>query len=101
MNELGIQLLEKLNPSITTVINGTVNWTRKIVNLIGFLTEHSRTVITLTTSVLTYSIAVKALTIHENRLKEAKVGSLLTKRRNPLEELKLPVYWHFLLLNMH
>lgn len=77
MNELGIQLLEKLNPSITTVINGTVNWTRKIVNLIGFLTEHSRTVITLTTSVLTYSIAVKALTIYENRLKEAKVGSLL------------------------
>lgn len=77
MNELGIQLLEKLNPSITTVINGTVNWTRKIVNLIGFLTEHSRTVITLTTSVLTYSIAVKALTIYENRLKEAKVGNLL------------------------
>lgn len=76
MNELGIQLMERLNPSITSVINGTVNWTRKLVNLIDFLTKHSGAVITLTSAITTYIVVVKTAELYENRLKKAKLGNI-------------------------
>lgn len=76
LNELGIQLMEKLNPSITSVINSTVNVTRKLVSLIGFITKHSATVLTLVTAITTYIVVVKTAEFYENRLKKAKLGSI-------------------------
>lgn len=80
MNELGIQLLEKLNPSITTVINGTVNWTRKIVDLIGFMVKHSKMIITLTTIIGSYLLVVKAVTLYETKLKDVKLQNILINK---------------------
>ena len=65
MNELGIQLLEKLNPSIITVVNGTVSWTRRLIDLIGFITEHSRTIGTLIGIIGAYIVISKAQIIEE------------------------------------
>lgn len=76
MGEMGIELMEKLNPSIVSVINSTVSWTGKLISLIGFITEHSGVIITLTTSLLSYTIAVKALSFYENNLKGIKLASI-------------------------
>lgn len=76
MSEMGMELMEKLNPSIISVVNGTVNWTRKIIDLIGFITKHSGVIITLTTAITTYYLAVKAATFYETNLKNAKLLSI-------------------------
>ena len=73
MNEMGMELMEKLNPSIISVINGTVNWTRKIIDLIGFMVKHSGIIITLTTTIGAYLLTIKAITIWETKLKDAKL----------------------------
>lgn len=80
MNEMGIQLMEKLTPSITSVINGTVNWGRRMIDLIGFMVKHSGTIITLTTAIVSYSVVVKALAIYETRLKNAKLLNIATDK---------------------
>lgn len=76
MGEMGMELMEKLNPSIISVVNGTVNWTRKIIDLIGFITKHSGIIITLTTAITSYYLAVKAATFYETNLKNAKLLSI-------------------------
>lgn len=76
MGEMGMELMEKLNPSIISVVNGTVNWTRKIIDLIGFITKHSGVIITLTTAITSYYLAVKAATFYETNLKNAKLLSI-------------------------
>lgn len=76
MSEMGMELMEKLNPSIISVVNGTVNWTRKIIDLIGFITKHSGVIITLTTAITSYYLAVKAATFYETNLKNAKLLSI-------------------------
>lgn len=80
MNEMGMELMEKLNPSIVSVVNGTVNWTRKIIDLIGFLGKHSGIVITLTTAITTYYLAVKLTEFYETKLKNAKLLSIATDK---------------------
>lgn len=76
MGEMGMELMEKLNPSIISVVNGTVNWTRKIIDLIGFITKHSGVIITLTTAITSYYLAVKTTTFYETNLKNAKLLSI-------------------------
>lgn len=80
MNEMGMELMEKLNPSIISVINGTVNWTRKIIDLIGFMVKHSGIIITLTTTIGAYLLTIKAITIWETKLKDAKIASILADK---------------------
>lgn len=80
MNEMGMELMEKLNPSIISAVNGTVNWTRKIIDLIGFMVKHSGIVITLTTAITTYYLAVKATEFYETNLKNAKLLSIATDK---------------------
>lgn len=80
MNELGMELMEKLNPAIISTVNGTVNWTRKIIDLIGFMVKHSGTIITLTATIGTYLLTVKAITLYETKLKEAKLANILADK---------------------
>lgn len=80
MNEMGMELMEKLNPSIVSAVNGTVNWTRKIIDLIGYLAKHSGVIITLTTAVTTYFLAVKATEFYETKLRNAKLLSIATDK---------------------
>lgn len=80
MSELGMELMEKLNPSIISAINGTVNWTRKFIDLIGFMVKHSGVIITLTTAIASYYLAVKATEFYETKLKNAKLLSIATDK---------------------
>lgn len=80
MNEMGMELMEKLNPSIISAVNGTVNWTRKIIDQIGFMVKHSGIIITLTTAITTYYLAVKATEFYETNLKNAKLLSIATDK---------------------
>ena len=80
MNEMGMELMEKLNPSIISAVNDTVNWTRKIIDLIGFMVKHSGIIITLTTAITTYYLAVKATEFYETKLKNAKLLSIATDK---------------------
>lgn len=59
MNEMGIELMEKLNPAIVSVMNSTTSWTGKLVDLISFLGKHSSAIITLTTIIGIYIAALK------------------------------------------
>lgn len=80
MNEMGMELMEKLNPSIISAVNGTVNWTRKIIDLIGFMVKYSGIIITLTTTIGAYLLTIKAITIWETKLKDAKIASILADK---------------------
>lgn len=80
MSEIGMELIEKLNPTIVNVVNGTVKWTQKIADLIGFMVKHSGTVITLVTAITTYYLAVKAAEFYETKLRNAKLLSIATDK---------------------
>lgn len=65
LSEIGNELMNKLNPAITSVMNSTVNWGSRLVTLIAFLTEHSRTIGILTSVVGGYILISKAQIIEE------------------------------------
>lgn len=76
MNEMGIALMEKLNPAITSSINGVVSWGSKFINLVDFITNNVGKIITLTTVIVSYYTATKLATFYENKFRNAKVASL-------------------------
>lgn len=86
MNEMGIALMEKLNPAIVSSVNGVVNWGRKFINLIDFITNNLGVITTLTTAVVSYYVATKVAILYEKRFRDAKVASLAVD--------KLTVYFH-------
>lgn len=86
MNEMGIALMEKLNPAIVQSINGVVSWGGKFIKLVDFITRNMGIIITLTTAIVSYYTAVKLAAIYESRLKNAKLASIATD--------KLSVIWH-------
>ncbi len=65
LEEIGIELMTKLNPAITSVMNSTVNWGSKLVTLIGFLTDHSRTIGLLVAVIGGYIVVSKAQIVEE------------------------------------
>ena len=76
MQEMGIELMEKLNPGLVSAANGIVNWTQKGVKLVDFLVLHSGVLTTLTASIVAYYTGVKLATLYETRLKNAKLASI-------------------------
>ena len=86
LNEMGIELVEKLNPAILASVNGVVSWGRKFVELCSFIANHTGALITLTTAVVTYTVATKAATLYETKLKEAKLAHIAVE--------KLMTTWH-------
>lgn len=78
MSEMGITLMEKLNPAIVQSINGVVSWGRKFINLVDFITRNMGTIATLTTLIVTYYTANKLAALYESRLRDTKLASLAT-----------------------
>lgn len=78
MNEMGIALMEKLNPAIVQSINGVVSWGSKFIKLVDFITRNMGTISVLTTLIVTYYTANKLAAFYENKLREAKLASLAT-----------------------
>lgn len=76
MNEMGIALMEKLNPAITSSINGVMSWGRKFINLVDLITNNMGKIIMLTTAIVSYYTATKLATFYENKFRNAKVASL-------------------------
>lgn len=78
MNEMGIALMEKLNPAIVQSINGVVSWGSKFIKLVDFITRNMGTISVLTTLIVTYYTANKLAAFYENKLRKAKLASLAT-----------------------
>lgn len=78
MSEMGIALMEKLNPAIVQSINGVVSWGSKFIKLVDFITRNMGTISVLTTLIVTYYTANKLAAFYENKLREAKLASLAT-----------------------
>lgn len=78
MSEMGIALMEKLNPAIVQSINGVVSWGGKFIKLVDFITRNMGTISVLTTLIVTYYTANKLAAFYENKLREAKLASLAT-----------------------
>lgn len=76
MQEMGIALMEKLNPGLVSAANGIVNWTQKGVKLVGFIVRHIGVITTLTASIAAYYAGVKIATLWETKLKDAKLATL-------------------------
>lgn len=73
MQEMGIALMEKLNPGLVSAANGIVNWTQKGIKLVGFIVQHIGVITTLTASIAAYYAGVKIAALWETKLKDAKL----------------------------
>ena len=80
LSEIGMELVEKLNPTIVNAVDGTVKWGQKFADLIGFMIKHSGTIITLATAITTYYLAVKAAEFYETKFRNAKLLSIATDK---------------------
>lgn len=91
MQEMGIALMEKLNPGLVSAANGIVNWTQKGVKLVDFIVRHIGMITTLTASIASYYAGVKIATLWETKLKDAKLATLAVD--------KLQAVWNKTLLS--
>lgn len=91
MQEMGIALMEKLNPGLVSAANGIVNWTQKGVKLVDFIVRHIGVITTLTASIASYYAGVKIATLWETKLKDAKLSTLAVD--------KLQAVWNKTLLS--
>lgn len=57
MQELGIELLEKLNLALISAANGAVSWTGKLIKLLNFINENKRAITLLTIALIAYTAA--------------------------------------------
>lgn len=88
LNELGMQLMDRLSPSITSVTNGIVRWSNHVVTLIGFIVKHGRVISTLVTAILIYTAAIKAKTVVD-RIHNSVVNAGTISVKNFTTALKL------------
>ena len=63
LTEMGVELLETMNPAILGAANATVNWTGKLVHLAGWIKENSTEIVSVAAGLATYSIAVNSSVI--------------------------------------
>lgn len=91
MQEMGIALMEKLNPGLVSAANGIVNWTQKGVKLVDFIVRHIGVTTMLTASIAAYYAGVKIATLWETKLKDAKLATLAVD--------KLQAVWNKTLLS--
>lgn len=65
MHEMGIELMDKLNPALVSAANKAVNWTSKLIALVDFITRHSKSILILVTAIGGYIAITKAQIIEE------------------------------------
>lgn len=85
LREIGIELMEKLNPSFNILGSYFTNLIKLLPSLIDFLQKHGATIVYLTTIVGTYITAKKLAVLWETKFKEASLLSIATT--------KLKIYW--------
>lgn len=85
LREVGIELMEKLNPSFNILGSYFTNLIKLLPSLIDFLQKHGATIVYLTTIVGTYITAKKLAVLWETQFKEASLLSIATT--------KLKIYW--------
>lgn len=76
MTEVGIELMDQLNPSIVSAANGIVNWTSKMVILVSWINKHKELLLSVTAAVTSYYVGVKLATFWETKFKEAKLATV-------------------------
>lgn len=84
MQEMGIELMEKLNPALVSAANGLVNWTQKGVQVVAFLNDHKTAVLTTLTAITSYTLGIKAVNLVQtayNKITQTSITltSLLSK----------------------
>lgn len=85
LREVGIELMEKLNPSFNILGSYFTNLIKLLPSLINFLQKHGATIVYLTTIIGTYITAKKLAVLWETKFKEASLLSIATT--------KLKIYW--------
>lgn len=63
LNEQGIMLAKELNPAISQMLNGLVNWTRYGVELVKWLNEHRNLLIPLISALASYYATVGSVNV--------------------------------------
>lgn len=81
MNELGIQLLNDLDPAIMSITGKITNWTRALVQFVEWANKHRATITTLIVAITAYTVALNAQNIAQ-KLVELWNGKLMTSFKN-------------------
>lgn len=63
LTELGIELIEQLNPAILSAMNLTTSWTKKLVNLISWINKNSFEIGLCISAIGLYTVAVNRATL--------------------------------------
>ncbi len=63
LNLLAMDLMKKLNPAITGVMDQTVSWTEKLVKLVGWINENGTEIIAVVAGLAIYTAAAKSAII--------------------------------------
>lgn len=87
MTDMGIELMEKLNPALLKGLSLTVSWTKKVVELASWLSKNTGTIITLSIAIGGYWAVVKLVHYwHLLANKEISVNIALTKLQTATEK---------------
>lgn len=88
--EISYELGEKLSPYMSHLITTTGSLVRGINTLIGFIINYSGVILTLVVSIGTYTLAVKLLTLNQQRANSATLaGIIVDKASVAFHQIKL------------
>lgn len=80
LTELGIELIDQLNPAILSAMNLTTSWTKKLVNLISWISKNSSEIGLCAGAIAVYTIAVNSSVIAD-KAKALWTGKVITSVR--------------------
>lgn len=80
MTLMGIELMDKLNPSIISIMNTTVNWTGKLVVAADWISKNTTLVVILATELALYTAAIKLNAYWETINNEGKGRAILLEK---------------------
>lgn len=83
MSEMGIQLMEKLNPAFVSIMGSTVSWTGKLITLLDFLTRHKGTITALIIGYSSYLIVSKSVVLWNKHIATSFNTIGKTIKKNP------------------
>ncbi len=84
LNDLGIELMEKINPSIISVMNQTVNWTKKLVLMADWISKNTGLVIFSTSTLALYTAVIKLNTYWTELKGKASSKAVLIEKANAI-----------------
>lgn len=81
MQEMGIELMEKLNPALVSAANGLVNWTQKGVQVVDFIVRNINLISKLSAAIAAYVLICKAEVLEEKAKVFWKERVIVTSKR--------------------